>query len=73
MNHEQALELAAEKMFQDIVGIFEGDGIGDPELWEYDRFSKTVVRAYLAARAESYDGYDLPKVTLPRLLADFDV
>ncbi len=52
MNHLDALEAAAEKMFEDIVGIFEGDGIGDPELWEYVRFSTTVVRAYLTARAE---------------------
>ena len=66
MNHEDALQAAEEAMYEDIVGIFEGDGIGDPELWEYGRFSRRAVRAYLEARADSDDGVGIRiGMTLP--------
>jgi len=69
MNHEQALEAAARIEW----GFSAESDWYEKNKDEYDFRAKRVVSAYLRARAESYDGYDLPKVTLPRLLADFDV
>ena len=56
MNHEQAIRASAK-------GFVAG--------WSLEDIAERVVRGYLEARAESYDSYDLPKVTLPALLADF--
>ena len=69
MNHREAIEAAGKAEW----GFSEASDWYERNKDEYDFRAKRVVRAYLEARAESYDQHDLPTITLPSLLADFDV
>ena len=39
------VERVAEYLFQEIVGVFEGESIGDPEQWPYSEWAAGVWRA----------------------------